>query len=169
MSGFSALLARSVFALRLPHINKGSAVDGGDGGPGPGGDGAPPAPDDAAAADQMPAPPAAAAASNPSRSGAYRAVVFDPPHTDTGDGLDLVGSGRRVTVSCCRCPRVLRLSASGYGEMARRAEAAGWRYTPGGHLHDRAWCPDCARAPGRPSIERSTRPPPGGTGRRAKR
>ncbi|GAB3998602.1 hypothetical protein GCM10029992_24860 [Glycomyces albus] len=77
------------------------------------------------------------------RSGGYRAVVFDQPHTGTADRPDLVGSRRRVTVSCCLCPRVLRLSASGYGEMARRAEAAGWRYTPGRHLHDRAWCPDC--------------------------
>ena len=76
-------------------------------------------------------------------SGGYRAVVFDQLHTDTVDGRDLVGSRRRVTVSCCLCPQALRLSASGYGEMARRVEAAGWHYTPGRHLHDRAWCPEC--------------------------
>jgi hypothetical protein len=73
----------------------------------------------------------------------YRAVVFHEPHSDTGDGQGWVEPLRAVTVSCCLCPAVLRLSASGYGEMARRAEAAGWRYTPGLHLHERAWCPRC--------------------------
>lgn len=138
MSGFADLLSRSAFAIRLPQLSTtGSAVGGGDGGFGRGG--SPSAP--AGAAETV--PPAAAVAPRTGRSGGYRAVVFDRPHTGTVDGLDLVGSGRRVTVSCRRCPRVLRLSASGYGEMARRAEAAGWRYTPGGHLHDRAWCPGC--------------------------
>jgi hypothetical protein len=142
LNEFADLLSRSVFALRLPQLDDtGSAVDGGDGGPGK--DGSPSAPEGATAADTVTVPPVAAVAPSSNRSGGYRAVVFDRPHTGTGDGPDLVGSGRRVMVSCCRCPRALRLSASGYGEMARRTEAAGWRYTPGGHLHDRAWCADC--------------------------
>ncbi len=119
-----------------------SAVDGGDGGSGDDGHGAPSAPPDAAAAAEVTVPPASAAASN-QPSGGYRAVVFEKPHSDTVDGPDLVGSRRRVAVSCCLCSSVVHLLASGYGEMARRAEAAGWHYTPGRHLHDRAWCPRC--------------------------
>ena len=136
MTGFSDLLARSVFTLRLDFSD--AAVDGGDGGLGSGG--VPSASTGAAAADAV--PPDAEAAPG-SRAGGYRAVVFHQPRSDTVDGLDLVGSGRLVTVSCCLCPNVFRLSASGYGEMARRVEAAGWHYTPGLHLHERAWCPAC--------------------------
>ncbi|THV24485.1 hypothetical protein [Glycomyces paridis] len=148
MSEFADLLSRSAFALRLPQL-MGSAVDGGDSGSGDGGHGAPSAPPDAAAAAEVTVPIAAAAASNQPNVG-YRAVVFEKPHSDTVDGPDLVGSRRRVTVSCRLCPSVVRLLASGYGEMARRAEAAGWQYTPGRHLHDRAWCPRC-----RPNAEKA--------------
>ncbi|MFB9662912.1 hypothetical protein ACFQS3_24770 [Glycomyces mayteni] len=136
MTGFSDLLARSVFTLRLDLSD--AAVDGGDGGPGSGG--ASPASTGAAAADAV--PPDAAAAPD-LRAGGYRAVVFHQLRPDTVNGLDLVGSRRRVTVSCCLCPSVFRFPASGYGEMARRVEAAGWHYSPGLHLHERAWCPDC--------------------------
>lgn len=87
-----------------------------------------------------------------SRPNGYIAVVFHEPHSDTIDGRDLVGSRRPVTVSCCLCPAALYLSASGYGEMARRVEAAGWHYTPGLHLHERAWCPEC-----RPNAGRAVR------------
>lgn len=83
------------------------------------------------------------------KDGRYQAVVFDKPHTDTACGRNLVGSRRRVTVSCCLCPAMFHLSTSGYGEMARRVEAAGWHYTPGRHLHDRAWCPQCRPNAGR--------------------
>lgn len=148
MNDFSELLARSAFALRLPQLND-SAVNRGDGGEGSNVDGASSAPPDAAAAGKVTVPPSSAAASNPNRGDGYRAVVFDQPHTDTVDGRDLVGSRRRVTVSCCLCPKVVRLSASGYGEMTRRVEAAGWHYTPGRHLHDRAWCPQCRPNAGR--------------------
>lgn len=79
----------------------------------------------------------------------YTAVVFHEPHSDTVGGLDLVESRRPVTVSCCLCPAAICLSASGYGEMARRAEAAGWHYTPGLHLRERAWCPSCRPNAGR--------------------
>jgi hypothetical protein len=82
----------------------------------------------------------------------YTAVVFHEPHSDTVGGLDWVESRRHVTVSCCLCPAAIRLSASGYGEMARRAEAAGWHYTPGLHLHERAWCPDCRPNAGRAVV-----------------
>jgi hypothetical protein len=79
-----------------------------------------------------------------SKTNGYTAVVFHEPDSDTiDDGQGLVGPLRRVTVSCCLCPAAIQLSASGYGEMARRAEAAGWHYTPGLHLHECAWCPDC--------------------------
>lgn len=146
MTGFSDLLARSVFVLRLELTD--SAVDRGDGGEGSSERGSA-APSDATAA--VPAtvvPPAAAVASEPCtpdqpEGHGYRAVVFDKPHTGTVDAQGMVEPRHRVTVSCCLCPGVLRLSASGYGEMARRVEAAGWRYTPGRHLHDRAWCPQC--------------------------
>ncbi|WP_091039478.1 hypothetical protein [Glycomyces harbinensis] len=136
MKDFSDLLARSVFALRLDPSD--TAVDGGDGDPGSGGVLA--ASTGAAAAEAV--PPDAAAAPD-LREGGYRAVVFHQHRSDTVDGPDLVGSGRPVTVSCCLCPGAFRFSASGYGEMARRVEAAGWHYTPGLHLHERAWCPDC--------------------------
>ncbi|MFG3342593.1 hypothetical protein [Glycomyces sp. NPDC048151] len=86
------------------------------------------------------------------RSGGYRAVVFHEPHSDTADRQGLVGPLRRVTVSCCLCPAAIRLTAFGYGEMARRAEAAGWQYTPGLHLHERAWCPDCRPNAGRAVV-----------------
>ncbi|WP_026924308.1 hypothetical protein [Glycomyces arizonensis] len=151
MTDFSDLLARSVFALR-PGLAD-SAVDRGDGGAGSS-EGGSAAPSDATAA--VPAtvvPPAAAVASEPHASEpcpsdqhddrGYRAVVFDKPHTGTVDAQGMVEPRHRVTVSCCLCPGVFHLSASGYGEMARRVEAAGWRYTPGRHLHDRAWCPAC--------------------------
>lgn len=79
----------------------------------------------------------------------YKAVVFHEPHSDTVDRQGRVEPRRFVTVSCCLCPAAIRLSASGYGEMARRAEAAGWHYTPGLHLHERAWCPECRPNAGR--------------------
>lgn len=85
----------------------------------------------------------------PPATSAYKAVVFHEPHSDTADGQGRVEPRRPVTVSCCLCPAVLRLSASGYGEMARRAEAAGWHYTPGHRLHERAWCPECRPNAGR--------------------
>jgi hypothetical protein len=134
VTDFSDLLARSVFTLDLSD----SAVDGGNGGPRSGG--VPSASTGAAAADAV---PRGAAAAPDQRGGGYRAIFFHQPHTGTVRDRDLVGSRRRVTVSCCLCPSVFRLSASGYGEMARRVEAAGWHYTPGRHLHERAWCPDC--------------------------
>jgi hypothetical protein len=82
----------------------------------------------------------------------YRAVVFHDLHSDTDDGQGMVEPRRPVTVSCCLCPAAIRLSASGYGEMARRAEAAGWHYTPGLHLHERAWCPRCRPNAGRAVV-----------------
>lgn len=88
----------------------------------------------------------------PPEGGGYRAVVFHEPHSDTADGLGRVEPTRPVTVSCCLCPAVIRLRASGYGEMARRAEAAGWHYTPGLHLHERAWCPQCRPDAGRAVV-----------------
>lgn len=111
MNDFADLLARSVFAMRLPDLAHPDAFT--------------------------------------SETNGYIAVIFHEPHSDTVDGRDLVGSRRPVTVSCCLCPAAIRLSASGYGEMARRAEAAGWHYTPGLHLHERAWCPDCRPNAGR--------------------
>ncbi|WP_199037217.1 hypothetical protein [Glycomyces salinus] len=77
------------------------------------------------------------------KSGGYRAVAFSQLDSDTLDGRGLVEPRRGVTVSCCLCPSVIRLLALGYGEMARRVEAARWHYAPGRHLHDRAWCPRC--------------------------
>jgi hypothetical protein len=136
VTDFPDLLARSVFALQLDLSD--TAVNGGDGGPGSGG--VPSASTGAVAADAVPPDTAAAPVL---RGGGYRAVVFHQPQSDTVNGLDLVGSGHRVTVSYCLCPSVFRLFASGYGEMARRVEAVGWHYTPGLHLHERAWCPEC--------------------------
>jgi hypothetical protein len=84
--------------------------------------------------------------------GGYRAVVFHEPDSDTVDRQGLVGPLCRVTVSCCLCSAAIRFSASGYGEIARRAEAAGWHYTPGLHLHERAWCPRCRPNAGRAVV-----------------
>ncbi len=132
-----------------PDCASDSAVDRGDGGQGSGFKGGSAAPSDATtAAPATVVPPVAAVASTPPPSEpyggcGYRAVVFEQPHTGTVDGRGMVEPRRLVTVSCCLCSGVIRLPASGYGEMARRVEAAGWRYTPGRHLHDRAWCPHC--------------------------
>lgn len=90
--------------------------------------------------------------SAPSHRRRYRAVVFAELLSDTVPDRVQVGARREVTVSCCLCPKTIRFPASGYGDMARKAQAVGWQYTPGHPQGERAWCPDC-----RPDAESGNR------------
>lgn len=86
-------------------------------------------------------PPSGAAAASGER--AYRAIEIRDHQTDTDDLPEQVGAPRIGSVSCCRCIAQLEVPCMGYGDLVRRAEAAGWHYRPARHGRERAWCPRC--------------------------
>ena len=86
-------------------------------------------------------PPNGAAADSGGR--AYRAIDIRDHQTDTDDLAEQVGAPRTGSVSCCRCQAQLEVPCMGYGDLVRRAEAAGLRYRPARHGRERAWCPRC--------------------------
>ena len=86
-------------------------------------------------------PPSGAAAGSGER--AYRAIDIRDHQSDTDELAEQVGAPRTGSVSCCRCLAQLEVPCMGYGDLVRRAEAAGWRYRPARHGRERAWCPRC--------------------------
>lgn len=86
-------------------------------------------------------PPSGAAAASGER--AYRAIEIRYHQTDTDDLAEQVGAPRTGSVSCCHCQAQLEVPCMGYGDLVRRAEAAGWHYRPARHGRERAWCPRC--------------------------
>ncbi|MDA1359742.1 hypothetical protein O1R50_08920 [Glycomyces luteolus] len=73
----------------------------------------------------------------------YRAVDIRDYQTDADDLAERVGAPRIGLVSCCLCQAQLKVPCMGYGDLVRRAEAAGWRYRPARCDRARVWCPRC--------------------------